>query len=115
MEARERAAVWVRTLRLVFIAVPRRELKLLSFIGLTNGGARGAGRVHGDGIMQRAKRVVAPFEDYFVIIKRCVDHRKTPQTRWTWGIQRRSKPLGVKFDVMNMQQRKMPSLLGKRR
>ena len=48
--------------------------------------------------MQHAKRVVAPFDDYFVIIKRCVDHRKTPQTRWTWEIQRRSKPLGVKFD-----------------
>ncbi|MGB9315142.1 MAG: hypothetical protein WCB62_08980, partial [Pseudolabrys sp.] len=37
-------------------------------------------------------------DDYFVVIKRCVAHRKTPQTRWTWGIQRRSKPLGVKFD-----------------
>jgi hypothetical protein len=76
-----------------------RELKLLSFTGLTNGGARGrAGRALGGGIMQHAKRVVAPLDDYFVIIKRCVDHRKTPQTCWTWEIQRRSKPLGVKFD-----------------
>ena len=49
--------------------------------------------------MERAKQVVAPFDDYFVIIKRCVvDHRKTPQTHWTWEIKRRSKPLGVKFD-----------------
>ena len=27
-----------------------------------------------------------------------MDHRKTPQTHWTWEIHRRSKPLGVKFD-----------------
>jgi len=55
-------------------------------------------RAHGDGIMDRTKRGVAPFDDYFVIIKRCVDHRKTPQTHWTWEIHRRSKPLGVKLD-----------------
>jgi hypothetical protein len=50
----------------------------------------------GDGIMERAK--LAPVEDYFIIIKRCADHRKTPQTHWTWEIQRRSKPLGIKLD-----------------
>jgi len=32
--------------------------------------------------------------DYFVIIKPC----GRPRSRWTWEIQRSSKPLGVKYE-----------------
>jgi hypothetical protein len=49
-------------------------------------------------MMHRTKPAAVKLDDYFVILKRRADHRKTPQTRWTWEIQRRSKPLGIKFD-----------------
>jgi hypothetical protein len=50
----------------------------------------------GDGIMHRAKPVAERLNDYFVIIKRC-GHRSR-RTHWTWEIQRRSKPLGIKYN-----------------
>jgi hypothetical protein len=48
--------------------------------------------------MHRAKRIAEQLDNYFVIIKRCRHHRSPLQTRWTWEILRRSKPLGVIFD-----------------
>jgi hypothetical protein len=44
--------------------------------------------------MERTKRVAEPLNDYFVITK-LVGPRTRP-IRWTWEIQRRSKPLGIK-------------------
>jgi hypothetical protein len=46
--------------------------------------------------LHRAKRVAELPEDYFVITK--LVGPGTLTIRWTWEIQRRSMPLGVKYD-----------------
>jgi hypothetical protein len=68
----------------------------------------------GDGIMQRAKRAVAQFDDYFVIIKRSQRHRRDRRGRWTWEIQRRSKPLGIKYDGREFATPQDAKLAGKK-
>jgi hypothetical protein len=50
----------------------------------------------GGAIMHRAKPVTEKLNDYFVIIKRGGNGRRRAR-RWTWEIQRRSKPLSAKF------------------
>ena len=48
--------------------------------------------------MHRAGPVAEKLDDYFVLIKRCGPRGvKRRRTRWTWEIQRRSMPLGVKY------------------
>jgi hypothetical protein len=46
--------------------------------------------------LHRAKRAAELPEDYFVITK--LVGPGTLPIRWTWEIQRRSMPLGVKYD-----------------
>jgi hypothetical protein len=46
--------------------------------------------------LHRAKPVVEPLAEYFVITK--LVRPGTLPIRWTWEIQRRSMPLGVKYD-----------------
>jgi hypothetical protein len=69
----------------------------------------------GDGIMHRAKPVAEKLNDYFVIIKRCGRHPSDQRrTRWTWEIQRRSKPLGIKYNGGNFATPQDAKLAGER-
>jgi hypothetical protein len=49
-------------------------------------------------IMHRAEPVAEKLDDYFVIIKRWARLPRHHRNRWTWEIQRRSKPLRVKYN-----------------